>query len=157
MKINAKRVFCLVASISLIGAASIFGILELQKSKKQESEKKKLDEFYLEKLCTSHSTILSERKDSLDELFLEWAFKDLEETKERMSKDGYNWRQIEGMDKEAEWKVKEKLWSQDEGYEDGIAGRPKNPEKDLWGTAPFGVRAAYLHGYKEGEKARLFK
>lgn len=155
MKINAKRVFYLTASISIIGAASIFGVLEIQKSKIEESEKKALDKFYLEKLRTRHFTILNEdRREKEREWMINLAYKWLEETKEHMSKDGYNWKQIENMNKEAEWKEKEKLWSQDEGYEDGLAGRPRNPEKDLFGKAPMDIQAYYIHGYKEGEKAR---
>lgn len=143
---------------ALIGIASVFWILAHQKSEKEKGLRKKLDEFYLKKLRTDYSTILFEAREAEPiEYNIIWARESLNKTKERMSVDGYNWQQVEEMAEKAKWKEKAKIWSQEEGYRDGFAGKPINPEKCLFGTAPTDIQGCYLGGYQEGEKDRLNK
>lgn len=137
----------LAVSCFLVSYFSILGYKKFQNDGKEKASRKELDEFYLEKLKIKHLTISFCEKKGLY-LAINGERDGLKETKEHMSKDGYNWQQIANMNNEAKEKAKENIRNRDEGYEDGLAGKPKNPDK-VW--------SSYNYGYAEGEKTRLNK
>ena len=172
VKIDIKKTFYIAVTFFLVGFFSVFGFIKFQNDRKEKALRNELDKFYLNKLETNHFSLLSEgKKDKPNNQLINWAYDWMKETKEHMAKDGYNWQQIENIDKKAERNQQVKALNIDEGYEDGLAGRPRNPNKDI-SKASFDAKSYYKdtkvktsidekyeyeYGYTEGNKARLNK
>lgn len=159
-KFSTKNLFYITASLSLIAAASIFGFLEIQKERKKEAIKKELDQFYLNELRLSYSSILRDKKEETGkskDWYITWNYERIDNTKEHMSKDGYNWQHIKTIDKEAENIAGYQIWNEELGYEDGLSGQEMNPERKSLLNDINGQNLHYHIGYDKGKKARLNK
>jgi len=103
-----------------------------------------LDKYYKDKLNLIYYVILKiDREDTQYSAWKEESdYNWLKETKDHMCKDGYNWQQIEQMEKKAESEQNERKWNTDSGYEDGFNGtEPNEYSKD---------NMYYQFGFKKG-------
>ncbi len=130
-----------ISALAIIVSAVIcYPILEKRYEKKEK--KKSLDKYYFHALCHKYFTVLNPKSSVYS---INDAYSRIEKIEGYMSRDGYNFEQIESMELLAKIEKQDQRLELNWGYEDGASGEePSELHKDNF---------YYMYAYGEGKKA----
>src|SRR6266404_2003611 len=115
---------------ALIASIILIPILLITENRSKEKERKtRLDSYYFKEFKTSYFTILDLKKSDtkLDEWFVDRANESIKKTEDHMSKDGYDWQQIEGLKNQAEAEQRNRISKFNWGAKDHMNGNEPDP------------------------------
>lgn len=141
-----KKYFYILVSLSAVVLTSVGSFSILGKHSQATERKARLDRYYFKELSVIYFSILDPNTNNQR---INRAYDWKERTEDHMSKDGYDWQQINELERLAESEKSKQISSTNLGYEDASGG--KDPDKNYL-EDPF-----YIYGFEEGKKIKIDK